>query len=119
MKLIHRVRILLIGVLSCAAVMGVSYGGLYGWIQWDAQQKAQAVWTDYPQAEGPVESLILRMRDIGCPMKDRNMAVWTLGRLAHEQALPALEREYTGQPCEHDKHLCQYELEKAILRCGG
>ena len=53
-------------------------------------------------------------------LRDRiHIGVWTLGRLANPRALPALESVYSGEPCEHDKSLCQYELEKAIRRCGG
>lgn len=48
-----------------------------------------------------------------------HIGVWTLGRLRNPTALPALTAAYTGQPCEHDRNLCQYELRKAIKRCGG
>ena len=35
------------------------------------------------------------------------------------RSLPVLEAVYTGEPCDHEEVLCQYELEKAIKRCGG
>ena len=52
---------------------------------------------------------------------ERNRAVWALGQLADERALPALLSLQSGVPCERpcrrDKHLCQYEVEKAIKWC--
>ena len=119
MKLSRRVKIVLIGVVVCAGLLGTACGGLYGWIQWDAHQKAKAVLAAYPQASDEVEALLLRMESPDCTLKQRNQAVWILGRLADERALARLVQVYTGQPCEHDKFLCQYELEKAICRCGG
>jgi hypothetical protein len=53
------------------------------------------------------------------PLRERNLAVWTLGRLRDRRALPSLTAAYTGDLCDHDKTLCQYELEKAIKLCGG
>ena len=38
---------------------------------------------------------------------------------AAQAALPALEAVYTGGQCQHNRLLCQYELEKAIELCGG
>jgi hypothetical protein len=59
------------------------------------------------------------MQDETCPFRERNRAVWILGRLADERALPALEKNYTGAACDHEHSLCQSELRKAICRCGG
>lgn len=50
-------------------------------------------------------------------LRDRNRAVWALGRLADPRALPGLERYYDAAPCDHSLRLCQHELEKAIARC--
>ena len=97
MKLSHCMRVVLrVAVLSIVLLGGVYVVG-YGWIQWDAHQKAKSVWSDYPQALDAVDALILRMQDEHCSMKERNRAVWALGRLADEQALTALQQEYTGK----------------------
>jgi hypothetical protein len=45
--------------------------------------------------------------------------VWAIGRLSDKNALPYLQTVYTGEPCAHSLYLCQYELAKAINRCGG
>jgi hypothetical protein len=52
-------------------------------------------------------------------LKDRNRAIWALGQFGDSRALPVLEKHYTGQPCEHDRALCQHELKKAIKLCRG
>ncbi len=48
---------------------------------------------------------------------DKNNAIWVLGQLADERALPILKNLYTGVP-EHreplDTVVSQYELRKAI-----
>ena len=49
--------------------------------------------------------------------KDRNHTVWALGQLRDNRALSVLEKLYTGNECDHDKALCQYELAKAIDMC--
>ena len=53
------------------------------------------------------------------PLKERNRAVWALGRLGDPRALPVLEKYYTGAPCDHEHALCQGELSKAIRLCKG
>jgi len=50
---------------------------------------------------------------------DRNEAVWALGQLGDKRALPILRKYYTGEECDHEKYLCQYELEKAIKLSEG
>lgn len=52
-------------------------------------------------------------------LRDRNRAVWALGQLGDARALTILEKHYTGKPCEHNRELCQRELEKAIRLCRG
>ena len=52
--------------------------------------------------------------------KDRNDAVWALGQIADERALPVLKKHYTGVMPQReplDKVLSQYEIRKAIKWC--
>lgn len=76
--------------------------------------EAQAIYQ-----EGQVDSLIHLMDDKNLPMDKRNQAVWALGQLANSKALPFLKKHYTGEPCDHARFLCQYELKKAIKHCRG
>jgi len=52
-------------------------------------------------------------------LRDRNRAVWALGRLRDPRALPVLKRHFTDGACDHDRLLCQHELRKAIALCRG
>lgn len=73
----------------------------------------------FPEASTDVQALIAVMDTEDRTLSQRNRAIWTLGRLSDPAALPALEAHYTGALCDHATGLCQYELEKAIVRCGG
>ena len=61
-----------------------------------------------------VAALITMVECESCVMKDRNHAVWALGQLADQRALPILEKYYTGEQCDHMSRICQYELKKAL-----
>jgi hypothetical protein len=49
-----------------------------------------------------------------CSLQDRNHAVWALGQLEAERALPVLQKYYDGERCTHSTRVCQHELGKAI-----
>lgn len=61
-----------------------------------------------------VEALIAVVESEDHPLAERNRAVWALGQTGDSRALPALERYYTGDACDHARRLCQHELKKAI-----
>jgi len=100
-----------LGAISCV--------GIYGWIQRDAHQKAKAVLAAYPQASSVAEALILQIQSESESIQTKNRAVWIAGQLRVKEALPVMQSCYTSQKCDHDTSLCQYELKKAIRRCGG
>lgn len=50
-------------------------------------------------------------------LRERNRAVWALGRVGDPRALPILEKHFTRGTCDHARRLCQYELSKAIKLC--
>jgi len=70
-------------------------------------------------AGDPVEALMALVADEGQPLKDRNDAIWALGQLADERALPLLRKLRTGRPCDHAHRVCEHELEKAIALAEG
>ena len=45
-----------------------------------------------------------------------NHAIWALGQLGDQRALPFLRNLLTGQPCDHETNLCQGEIQKAIQK---
>ena len=50
------------------------------------------------------------------PLEVKNHVIWILGELRDDRALPGLENLLTGEECDHQRDVCQYELEKAIQK---
>lgn len=66
-----------------------------------------------------VEALRAKLEDPSVSLDEKNKTVWALGQLGDRKALSVLKKYYTGEPCDHEKYLCQYELEKAIKLLDG
>ncbi len=64
----------------------------------------------------PSQALIEMVDCEKCGMQDRNRAVWTLGQIREERALPILHKHFYDGPCDHSKFICQHELRKALKR---
>ncbi|MBC7235226.1 MAG: hypothetical protein H5T69_05250 [Chloroflexi bacterium] len=72
-----------------------------------------------PEAADEVEALIAIVLDESLEPQERTRAVWALGQIRDPRALPVLEALYTGEPCDHERAICQYELGKSILKIRG
>ena len=115
-----RVVRIVVGVLAIGTLLGGAGLGAILWhIHRSVQQYSKVAQKAHPHSGDDVAALIDFMNSDSHTFRDRNLAVWTLGRLRDAKALPALKSVYTGEQCEHGKSLCQYELEKAIRLCGG
>lgn len=73
----------------------------------------------FPEENDKIYSMIKYINSNDYSLKEKNGVVWAIGRLSDKNALPFLQSLYTGEPCNHSLYLCQYELAKAINRCGG
>lgn len=115
-----RVVKVLVGVLVADAVLGgIALGVVLGSIHQSVQEYCGVAQQAHPHPGDDVTALIDYLNSEEHSLRERNHAIWTLQHLADPAALPSLQAVYTGDLCDHDKHLCQYELEKAIKRCGG
>jgi hypothetical protein len=65
-----------------------------------------------------VEALIAYASCEAHSLRERNRAIWALGQLGDERALPFLD-SLDGGVCDHDHRLCQREIRKAIKLCEG
>ncbi len=108
--------ILALSTLACGAALGA-----IAWsIRQSVRENCRIAQRAHSRPGDDVAALMEFMKSPEHSLRDRDhKAIWTLGRLGDPRALPALESAYTGQPCDHDNNLCQYELEKAIRACGG
>jgi hypothetical protein len=68
------------------------------------------------------DALIAYLSDTTHSTRDRSdVAIWTLGQIRSQKALPILKELYKNDPegktCKyhHDSVLCQYEIHKAII----
>jgi hypothetical protein len=115
----HTYRVVLVVVCGVILVGGTALGAVLWQIHRSVETSCARAQQAHPLPGDDVAALSAYVLSEAHPVSDRNGAVWTLGRLRDAAALPALERMYTGEPCRHDEILCQYELEKAIRRCGA
>ena len=93
--------------------------GLYFWSESSVRENISTAKSKYPgNAE---EALIALLLDSTNSPHDRtHIAIWTLGQIQSEKAVPVLEQLYKNDPegktCKghHDEMLCQYEIYKAL-----
>jgi hypothetical protein len=113
-------RILLIIGICLTVIIGGLFLAMRIWIRHDLKERIEIAKKQYPgKAE---EALLAFLSDTANSAHDRSdVAIWTLGQIRSEKALPALYRLYKDDPegvtCKgrHDSVLCQYEIHKAIV----
>ena len=66
-----------------------------------------------------VEALLQCLENTNHGLRERNQAVWALGQLGDQRALPTLRKHHSGGQCDHATALCQRELAKAIRLLEG
>ena len=100
------------------AVLG---GGAFLTLSWQIGSAVHAAGSAAVQEYGGdrVTALIAYADSPSHGLRDRNRAVWALGQIGDGRALRFLEKQYTGRPCDHERLLCQHELEKSIRLCRG
>mgnify|MGYP000218033278 CR=1 FL=1 len=116
-KRMLRTGAIVLAVLACLG--GAACGALLWHIHASVERYCSVAQAAHPHPGDDVAALIDFVKSDEHSLADRNLAVWTLGRLRDSAALPALESFYTGGECDHDTRLCQGELWKAIVLCGG
>ncbi len=91
---------------------------LITWIRFDVKSHCQDAIRTY--GGDCTNALISLLDDDNQSLRSRNNAIYALGQLADDRALPTLESYYTGiLPEREPLHttLSQYELKKAITWC--
>lgn len=110
------ISVFVVGVL----LSGAALGAIVWHIGQSVQENCRVAQDAHPHPGDDVGALVGLLNSTEHSLHDRNhKAIWTLGQLRDPRALPALAAVYTGESCDHDNRLCQYELEKAIRLCGG
>jgi len=110
-------KVLVYGILSCLAFLLVAFVMVCFSIRSSVKEISAEATQQYPGDR--VEALITYVNSENHSLRQMNRAVWALGQIGDERALPVLSQFYTGEPCDHDNCLCQRELQKAIQLCEG
>jgi hypothetical protein len=104
---------------SLITLLLIGYIAIYIWIDIDVKKNISSAKEKYPgKAE---DALIAYLLDTSNSPEDRSsIAIWTLGKIQSEKALPILNELYKDDPegktCKgkHNSVLCQYEIYKAL-----
>lgn len=110
-------RVLVYGILSCLVLVLVMFVTVCFSIRSSVKEMCAEATKEYHGNR--VKALIAYVSSESHSLKKRNRAVWALGQIGDKRALAVLESFYTGGDCDHEKHLCQGELKKAIDLCKG
>jgi len=106
-------KLLLAGVAVLTLLVLVLAGGILS-IRSGLQRFSDDAVARFPGERA--EALMQVVDCDACSLEDRNHAVWALGQMLEERAIPVLREHFDGQPCTHATRLCQYELRKAIRK---
>lgn len=110
-------RVALLGSAGALVALTLAYFGTCMSIAASVESISADAVRDHPGDR--VLALLAIVESETQPLAERDRAVWALGQLGDPRALPLLERLYTDEPCDHETHLCQQELAKAIRGCRG
>jgi hypothetical protein len=110
---------MIIGI-TILCILAAAILALQIWIGHDVKENIQLAQQKYP---GTTEDALLAfLLDESNSYNDRtHKAIWTLGQIRSEKALPLLRDFYKDDPkgktCygKHGSLLCQYEIHKAIM----
>lgn len=91
------------------------------WIGHEAKRLCSEAKWEY-KSSNCVDALIKTLDDEKQGYRTRNHAIWALGQLGDNRALPTLKKHYTGNIPDReplDDTISQYELEKSIRLLEG
>jgi HEAT repeat protein len=110
-------KVIIYGFLICFTFLFVAYLLICFDINSSVKEISADAIQQYPGDR--IEALITYVDSENKSLMQRNRAVWALGQIGDQRALPILTASYTGGPCDHDSRLCQGEIQKAIKLCEG
>jgi len=70
-------------------------------------------------SQGRVEALLAYLRSDATSFEEKNRAIWVLGELRDPAALDDLRALQRPGECDHERFICQREVNKAIAKIEG
>lgn len=118
-KRINLKRIIFLSVISISILALILF--FYSFFRIYKDVKAACLKAQNEYKEDCVGSLIKYIQSDNNTFRARNSAIWALGQLADEEALPflyELEKSLPEQEkCSYEDYMCKYEVQKAIRWC--
>jgi len=108
-------KVLRWGAVAVLLLVLLAAGASWAMIEWGIHSAQKSAAAQFPGRDS-TQALIDLVNCENCAMEQRNRAVWTLGQMREERALPVLHKYFYDGPCQHEKNICQHELRKAIKR---
>jgi hypothetical protein len=112
-----RIVFIVSGSLLFFLILGFAF--IYVWIDLDVKRNIHTAQEKYPgNAEDALIAYLLDSTNL--PQNRTRIAIWTLGQIQSEKAMPVLKEFYINDPMgktckgKHDAVLCQYEIYKAM-----
>ncbi len=113
--MIRKIVLILLIVITGALIL--AYSGIRMWIGSDLDEIITEATELY---EGDtVEALISYLESDDHSLVEKNNAIWALGKLGDERALPALNKLVVGTECNHSEYVCQRTLSTSINTIKG
>jgi hypothetical protein len=110
-------KLVLYSFMALLFIVALTLVGMLSWIYIDARAIAKDAIEVFHKDN--IESLLMVIDSDKFTLKEKNHAIWALGVYRDERALEKLESLVTREKCDHSRKLCQYEIEKAILKIKG
>jgi len=110
----------LLSAIIIFSIFIISLSTIYFWIRQDVQYNIEIAERKY-HIKGEKALLIFLEDEKNTPNDRTHIAIWTLGKIRSQKALPILKTYYLNDPkgqfCKnrHHEKLCQYEIHKAIV----
>ena len=111
-------KVLTVTAITCLVVSVCALGAIRLNIQNGLDAWCARAQEADPHPGDDVAALIAYVQSDSHSLRDRDQAVWALGQARDERSLPVLQAFVTDAECDHSKHLCQNELEKALELSG-
>jgi len=113
--MIRKIVLILLSVIAGALIL--TYSAIRIWIGSDLDDIITEATELY---EGDtIEALISYLESDDHSLVEKNNAIWALGKLSDERALPALNSLVVGEECNHPEYVCQRTLSTSINTLKG
>lgn len=114
-------KLLLIIPIIFISIISLGFSAIYIWTNYTIKQNIETAISKY---RGSSEDALIAflLDENNTPMDRSHIAIWTLGQIKSEKALPVLKKYYNDDPAgntcfgKHNSDLCQYEIYKAIIK---